>query len=145
MNYLQFILETINNKINYKVIHFPSKLAIEYLKKDKEQSKYLDKLIKNFKGEIIIDTDKNKLIGNVFVNCTNEKGFITNLEVNKEYRKQGFGTMLLKDAINKYKAIDLTVDMDNKVAIKMYEKYGFKKNGFEILKNNKNRYYMKRG
>ena len=143
MNYMQFLTEAIN-KVNYKVVKFPSKLAIEYLKKDKEQSKYLDKLIKNFKGEIIIDTDKNKLIGNVFVNCTKEKGFITNLEVKKEYRRQGFGTMLLNDAIKKYKAIDLTVDISNETAIKMYEKYGFKKISLTTINNKYAGYYMKR-
>lgn len=143
MNYMQFLTENIN-KVNYEVVKFPSKLAIEYLKKDKEQSKYLDKLIKNFKGEIIIDTDKNKLIGNVFVNCTKEKGFITNLEVKKEYRRQGFGTMLLNDAIKKYKAIDLTVDISNETAIKMYEKYGFKKISLTTINNKYAGYYMKR-
>lgn len=143
MNYLNFLIETITKKVNYKVVKFPSDLAIEYLKKDEKQSKYLDKLIKDFKGEIIIDTDKNKLIGNVFINCTKEKGFIVNLEVKKEYRKQGFGTMLLNDAIKKYKAKDLTVDVNNKVAIKMYEKYGFKKVNLFIT-NKEISYYMKR-
>lgn len=144
MNYLQFLIETITKKVNYKVVKFPSDLAIEYLSKDKEQSKYLDKLIKDFKGEIIIDTDKNKLIGNVFINSTKEKGFITNLEVKKEYRRQGFGDMLLNDAIKKYKAKDLTVNIDNEVAIKMYEKHGFKKVSVTIINNKYNGYYMKR-
>lgn len=140
MNYLQFINESLNS-INYKVVKFPSDLAIEYLKKDKKQSKYLDKLIKDFKGEIIIDTDKNKLIGNVFVNCTKEKGFIVNLEVKKEYRRQGFGSLLLKDAIDKYDAYDLTVDKDNISAINLYKKFGFK-----IMKNytTEKWYYMKK-
>lgn len=143
MNYSEFLLETNTKKINYKKIKFPSKLSIEYLKKDKEQNKYLDKLIKDFEGEIIIDIDKNKLIGNIFINCTKEKGFITNLIVQKEYRRQGFGSMLLKDAIDKYNAIDLTVDIHNINAIKMYEKYGFKKINLATAHRKNDSWYMK--
>lgn len=140
MNYLQFINESLNS-INYKVIKFPSTLAIKYLQQDKKQSKYINKLIKDFNGEIIIDVDKQKLIGNIFVNKNKDKGFITNLIVRKEYRRQGFGSLLLKDAIDKYDAYDLTVDKDNISAVNLYKKFGFK-----IMKNGttEKRYYMKK-
>jgi hypothetical protein len=57
----------------------------------------------------------------------------------KKYRRQGFGTFLIKDAINKFGGYDLTVDKDNEIAIKMYKKYGFKIDGDG---NSKKEYYM---
>ena len=58
----------------------------------------------------------------------------------KKYRGYGLSSKLVKDAINKYKAIDLTVTKDNEIAIKLY-----KDNGFVIIGdgNSKNEYWMK--
>ena len=64
----------------------------------------------------------------------------TPVVVIKKYRGYGLSSKLVKDAINKYKAIDLTVTKDNEVAIKLY-----KDNGFVIIGdgNSKNEYWMK--
>ena len=48
-----------------------------------------------------------------------------NLIVKKEYRRQGLGTILAKDAMYKYKGKDLTVRKDNEVAVNLYKKLGF--------------------
>lgn len=76
-------------------------------------------------GEIIIDPNNDKLVGAIFVGDTKDKGFISNLEVMPKYRKHGYGSLLLKDAINKYNGIDLTVRKTNSNAIRLYKKFNF--------------------
>lgn len=109
----------------FKIINFPNETSIKYLSKDSECKRYLDTLVKDDIGEIIIDTDKDKIAGYVFINNKKDKGFIFNLIVKKEYRRQGLGTILAKDAMYKYKGKDLTVRKDNEVAVNLYKKLGF--------------------
>ena len=56
------------------------------------------------------------------------------ISVAKEYWNKGIGSQLLNNIIafakeNKFEIIDLQVRSDNKSAIYLYEKYGFKKIG----------------
>lgn len=125
----------------YRKIYTPSDLGTEYMKQDKDLKQYYRQLNRDTVGEMIIDNDTGDLIGSVFVWTTPEnKGFIFNVEVNPEYRGQGFGKVLLDDAVKKLGGIDLTVKKDNKVAISMYLKYGF-----EIVDsvNDDTEWYMK--
>lgn len=78
-----------------------------------------------YKGEIIINIDNDELIGCVFVGDKKDKGFIHSLWVSKKYRRKGFATILMKDAIHKLNGIDLTVSITNKPAISLYKKLGF--------------------
>ena len=114
--------------------------VIRYLKQ--KRSNYTN-YINNYNGEIIIDRDNDKIVGQVFIGKagTKDHGFITGLEVYEPYKNKGFGNKLLEDAVKKYGGIDLTVYKDNKVAIKMYEKYGFVVIGPGNTKNSD--YYMK--
>lgn len=84
----------------------------------------LDEVVRDYAGEILVSKD-DELIGHVFVGDNKDKGFITDLVVEKKYRKLGFGKKLLDSAINKYGGADLTVSKTNKVAIDMYKKRGF--------------------
>ena len=112
--------------MDIKRLKVPSKRATEYLKNDKELSQYWEQLNRDCYGEIIIDSDTLDHIGHVFVwHTKRDKGFIFNLEVKPQYRRQGIGWILLDDAVKKYNGIDLLVDEDNIPAIKLYEKYGF--------------------
>ena len=87
--------------------------------------------------------DKEKFAGYVLVKKDGkDKGFIQPLWLFEGYRGYGFGTKLLKDAVNKYNAVGLTVDVDNKVAIEMYKKNGFVIVGYGNKKNNSD-YCMK--
>jgi len=57
---------------------------------------------------------------------------IDSFEVDKDHRRKGVGTKLLKRAIDlgkKYNvnSIELNVNKDNAAAIKLYEEVGFKK------------------
>ena len=108
--------------------------VLKYLKKSKIS--YAEDIIENYIGEIIVD--KDKMIGRIFVGDKKDKGFITDLEVDKAYRGQKLGNRLIDDAIKKYNGVDLLVDKDNEIALSMY-----KKRGFVIIKEYNNQYYMK--
>jgi len=100
---------------------------------------YDKNIIDLYVGEIIVDKNTDKVAGSVLVGNKKDKGFITDLWVDKKYQGSGLGNILIKDAIHKYNGIDLTVRKDNDVAIHLYKKYGF----VPIEYNNKEHYWMK--
>ncbi|UUV19230.1 GNAT family N-acetyltransferase [Fusobacteria bacterium ZRK30] len=64
--------------------------------------------------------------------------FLYGLSIKKEYRKCGYGKKLLEESVkvfreNKIKKIGLTVSLENKPAIELYKKLGFKMK--EMLKD----------
>lgn len=107
-----------------KTIEINSPEAEKYLKQDKDCKRLLPYIKKSI-GEIIIDVDNDKFIGDIWINNTDSKGFIQGLGVAKEYRGYGFSDKLVQDAITKYGAVDLVVHKNNEVAIKLYKKHGF--------------------
>ena len=132
----RFVLDKKDIKFKILDIHDPE--ASSYIKKDD----YLKiQKLNNFNGEIIIDEDNNDIIGRFLIGTGNDEGFISSLKVYDKYKGYGFGNKLIDDAINKYNGIDLIVFKNNKVAIRLYKKYGF-----VIIDNpniRKNEYYMK--
>jgi ribosomal protein S18 acetylase RimI-like enzyme len=106
---------------------------------EKHYGKFFDYTVKHSTGEIVVDVKKDKVAGYVFVNNTDQKGFIMPLVVVKEYRGCGLGSKLFEDAITKYGGTDLCVDKDNEIAIKLYKDHGFEIAGDG---DTKNRYYM---
>ncbi len=74
------------------------------------------------KSEIYIEKEDNIIKG--FIGLNN--GFIEGLFVDKEYRKQGVGRMLLEKAKNIYDVINLKVYEKNNNALGFYLKHGFK-------------------
>lgn len=124
----------------FKFIDLKDPSVDKYLKQDKYCTEYWDYIHKSCIGEIVIDADSDCITGYVFLDNKKYPGFITPVVVIKKYRGYGLSSKLVKDAINKYKAIDLTVTKDNEVAIKLY-----KDNGFVIIGdgNSKNEYWMK--
>lgn len=70
---------------------------------------------------------------------------IDNVQVNKNQRRRGVGTTLMKEAIKlaknrKVDSIELVVNSDNTVAKRLYEKVGFKKTNkehYRIILNKK--------
>lgn len=110
--------------------------VLNYLKSNSETQKYADDIIDNYNGEIVIYN--NTMIGRIFIGDKKDKGFITDLSVDKEHRGEKIGSRLIDDAISKYNGIDLVVDKDNSLAINMY-----KKRGFKVYKTMKDQYWMK--
>lgn len=132
------IVESMNN-ITY--IDLDDVSCEEYLKQNKDYKKYYAKIRNEYDGEIAINISSNELVGYIFIKTNKrEKGFISPLWVSKKYRNKGIGKKLLKDAIDKYNAIDLVVKKDNKVAFNLYKKYGFVIIGDG---NNDKEYWMK--
>lgn len=138
-----FIDEYATKRDDYDVLEVPSDEATEYLKKDPECKQYWQRLNKETHGEVLVDTKTKDQIGHAFVYHTKkDKGFIFNINVDPKYRGKGYGKILLDDCVKKYGGYDLTVDCDNKIAVNMYLKYGFKV--IKTFKNgNKEQYWMK--
>ncbi len=132
------IVESMND---IKYIDLDDISCEEYLKQNKDYKKYYAKIRNEYDGEIAINISSNELVGYIFIKTNKrEKGFISPLWVSKKYRNKGIGKKLLKDAIDKYEAIDLVVKKDNKVALNLYKKYGFVIIGDG---NNDKEYWMK--
>ena len=94
---------------------------------------FLD-IIKSKKGIIFFAEDKNLLgyiIGETEKNLWGKKGYITYFFVKPKFRKKDVGSALLKSFISELKKRKITrcnlhVDIDNKNAIKLYERFNFK-------------------
>lgn len=84
----------------------------------------------NRQGEILVETDYKSAIGYIYVREIKEGNLSGNVigpfTVFSSYRGKGYGEILLKDAIEKYKANTLGVYADNQVAVELYKKVGFK-------------------
>jgi ribosomal protein S18 acetylase RimI-like enzyme len=69
----------------------------------------------------------------VYFNDENTKrGFLTHINISKEYLGRGFGSILMKEILEygkkiEFKEISLEVKKNNTKAIKIYEKFGFEK------------------
>lgn len=74
--------------------------------------------------------DKGKLVAYAGTWHILEEAHITNIAVDKDYRRKGYGEALLKHILDdcykeKVKYLTLEVRVSNKPAIGLYEKYGF--------------------
>ncbi|MFW9823409.1 MAG: GNAT family N-acetyltransferase [Candidatus Thorarchaeota archaeon] len=88
-----------------------------------------------------ISKRKNELIGFIIVVRDRfDRVNIVNFLINPNYQNEGYGTYLLKYTLDKIrqmediKSVVLNVQVNNNIAINLYEKFNFKKNPF-ILKN----------
>lgn len=124
--------------MNYKIYDINDPNVSKYIESDSYTKKYLDYIHKN-SGLVCIDIGNDKMIGYIFVGKEKDPGFISTLEVNPEYRRKGFGSMLLDNAIKKCGAKDLVCDKDNTSALELYKKHGF----IIVSEVNDKQYYMK--
>lgn len=89
--------------------------------------------LKNKNAHFFVAQDKGKILGYVGAHCYSGECYISNVAVFKEFQNQKIGSMLLKNLIdfmkNKCEFISLEVRKSNLLAIKLYEKFGFKKVG----------------
>ncbi len=85
--------------------------------------------------EILSDTDSiynyikdDRVLGYLEIRLVDEVIDIMNLFVNEENRNQGVATLLMNEMFNKekYSRIMLEVNEKNNIAIKLYQKLGFK-------------------
>ena len=83
------------------------------------------------RGFIVAEKDHKIIAFIIGVQMKPEKGKILMLSVPEKYRRQGIGSKLLAEYLEKIskekvKTVGLEVRIDNKKAIKFYQKYGFK-------------------
>lgn len=132
--------KTRKTDIPFKFIDIKDASAKKYLKENSYCKEYYKYITTEQIGEIVVDPTTDKIAGYVFIDNKKYPGFITPIEVLPKYRGYGIGTKLLNDAIRKYDAVDLCVDKDNEIAIKMYKDHGFVVIGDG---DKKSRYWMK--
>lgn len=106
-----------------------------------EEKKYLEKVISDSKKKEKLDLAlfvDGKLAGNAQVSRGVKRKAHTgrlSIAVLAAYRGRGFGKMLMAETIVRAKSVlgvnllELTVFANNRVAIKLYEKFGFRKVG----------------
>lgn len=98
-----------------------------------------DDIKKYFSGELTEDAsiDKNigLKVGNVEVgkaltrDYQDGEVFLTDFEIKPAYRGKGYGSLKLKELIDKYGVNSLSVNPENKIALELYKKFGFKQVG----------------
>ena len=89
----------------------------------------LDKPIDSPFSKDVIYVENDTVIGYLSYSIMYEKAEINNIYVLQEYRSQGIGSKLLDYLVKKCKTcenITLEVRKDNKSAISLYKKFGFK-------------------
>ena len=89
-----------------------------------------DKVLTAFnKFRVILAIKDNKVVGYIDITHKYEENEPYDVFVKEEYRNMGIATDMLSYAIelDKNKRIMLLVDIDNEIAIRLYEKLGFKK------------------
>lgn len=101
---------------------------------EKWSKKSIEQEIDSKISKTLVLLDNDKIIGFINVRHILTEGDITNIAISKEYRKNGLGILLFRHMVEKAK-IDgikkymLEVRKSNNIAIRFYEKIGFKKVG----------------
>lgn len=116
-NLLKFI-ELVNNDFTPKLSH---KIDLK---------EFVDKIL--LKSILIVEKDKDQIKGLIVLYCNNEsekKAYISLCAVDNRYRGIGIASNLLKKAIDIVKKKEyntIGIHSNNSIAIKMYQKQGFK-------------------
>ena len=82
----------------------------------------------NSAGVKVVFYDKGIKIGEACTVYFNGKpnSFLHGLEVNEQFRNNGYGSSIVEYMINKYDVDTLYVERRNIIAIELYKKFGFK-------------------
>ncbi len=107
------------------------KLEQKVFKEDAFSKDLILKLIQ--KKNLFLKLEKKILIGfTILVKDRKDRVNIINFLINPDYQNKGYGSFLLEKAIGKIKNLDkdikkiiLNVKVENSIAIKLYQKFGF--------------------
>ena len=99
---------------------------------DEEYERWFNKIIGT--GNVLAIIDNARIVAFSLLYCNHKDtgdAYLCNVFVLKDYRGIGLSCKLLDKAVAickdlKFKSISLHVAIENKVAIRIYEKYGFK-------------------
>lgn len=78
-------------------------------------------------ANFLVYIDDRMVIGYLYYSDIYDRIEINQITVLDGYKRQGHASEMMEHLINKNKSISLEVRCDNTPAIKLYEKYGFKK------------------
>lgn len=98
------------------------------------QNSILNLIINNtFFFKLINDDNSNEIVGFIIIIQDREDRVnLINLVISKQYQNKSYGSHLLKYTLNKIKEMNnievivLNVNSKNKVAIRLYQKFGFR-------------------
>ena len=102
----------------------------------------LKQLISSDSAAVFAARVENKLVGYAIVVVEGDVADFWDLVVKKEYRKMGIGTRLIK-AVEEYAkrkgcvAVKLDVNLKNEAAIRLYEKLGYRKVSYIMMKGDR--------
>jgi ribosomal-protein-alanine N-acetyltransferase len=106
-----------------------------------------ESVFKSDKNKYYVARENRKLIGYIGVEKISGETHIINVAVHPEYRRRGTAKKLIESVLNDCDVFFLEVRVSNIPAIKLYEKYGFKKVGTRrkyYTDNDEDAYIMKR-
>lgn len=97
-------------------------------------SVFKDELTSKNSTYFVIKNKENKILGFAGIKIILDEAEIMNIVTKKDYRNQGIGNLLLDKIILEVKnkgirKINLEVNANNTIAIHLYEKFGFSKDG----------------
>ena len=136
------------NAVSIKDLDEIFRLESNTFKKDAfSKNSILNLILKNtFFLKLIDDDTSNQIIGFIIVIQDREDSVnLINLLIRKQYQSKGYGSHLLKYTLNKIKEMNnievivLNVNSKNKVAIWLYQKFGF-----QIVQKIENYYRQKK-
>lgn len=127
-----FFAETVIKKAETLDIKDIAKLEQECFSTPWSENAIADALAHN--TTFFVAKKGEKVLGYVGISCVLDEGYITNIAVTKNERKNGIGTLLLERVFsfakdNALLFVSLEVRQSNKAAIGLYEKLGFKQEG----------------
>jgi len=123
------------NTVSIKDLDIIFRLESNTFKKDAFfKNSILNLIINNtFFFKLINDDNSNEIVGFIIVIQDQEyRVNLINLLISKQYQNKGYGSHLLKYTLNKIKEMNnievivLNVNSKNKVAIRLYQKFGFR-------------------
>ncbi|MFX1328070.1 MAG: GNAT family N-acetyltransferase [Promethearchaeota archaeon] len=126
-------VKEVNSRDLKKIVH----LEQEVFKKNAFSKDLIEKLIENNRFFLKLETSKirKKLIGFIIVVKDGKNSVnIINFLINPRFQNKGYGSYLLQETIKEIKKLSdikkiiLNVQISNSVAIRLYEKFNFKRN-----------------
>jgi ribosomal-protein-alanine N-acetyltransferase len=110
-----------------------------------ETNQYVNVGVTKLDTELVYLTENSQQVGSLLLVYEPNKASIFSLEVLKDHRKKGYGRRLMENAVDQSKKagcqfIEVSTDIENTSASKLYESMGFELIGLKDGFNN----YVKR-